>query len=175
VQRSAISDQRCAMRDARCAMRDARCAVYDERYYLAAMPLSLTRRIRFAAAHRYRIAEWSDERNEQVFGLCARPSFHGHSYVCDVTVTGEVDPVTGMIVDLAVLDRILETEIRDRFDHRNINLDVPEFNDGGMVPTGENLARFIALRVQSALSEGIAVTEVRVAEDESLSATYRAD
>jgi 6-pyruvoyltetrahydropterin/6-carboxytetrahydropterin synthase len=139
------------------------------------MPLSLTRRIRFAAAHRYRIAEWSDERNAQVFGLCARPSFHGHTYVCDVTVSGAVDPVTGMIVDLGVLDRILDKEVRERFDHRNINLDVPEFRDGGMVPTGENLARFIAERVQSVLSDGVTVTEVRVAEDESLSATYRAE
>ena len=72
--------------------------------------------------------------------LCARQNYHGHSYVCDVTVTGEVNRETGMIVDLAVLDHVLRTEVRERFDHRNINLDVPEFADGKLVPTGEELA-----------------------------------
>ena len=140
------------------------------------MNAQLTRRVTFAAAHRYRIREWSDERNEQVFGLCARPSFHGHSYVCDVTVAGDIDPLTGMIVDLGVLDRVLATEVRERFDHRNINLDVPEFADGKLVPTGENLARFIFERVRKCLShEGVAakVVVVTVAEDATLSATYR--
>ena len=142
------------------------------------MPAFLTRRIAFAAAHRYRIAEWSEERNEQVFGLCARPSFHGHSYVCDITVSGEIDGTTGMIVDLGVLDRILAAEVRERFDHRNINLDVPEFADGKLVPTGENLARFIFQRVAGELGaagSGARVTSVTVAEDATLSATYRAD
>ena len=82
-----------------------------------------------------------------------------------------------MIVDLAVLDRILATEVRERFDHRNINLDVPEFADGKLVPTGENLARFIFQRVQGALpAEGeVSVVSVTVAEDATLSAMYRAD
>jgi|SRR5829696_2372762 len=137
------------------------------------MPYYLTRRVRFAAAHRYRIAAWSDERNAEVFGLCARPSFHGHGYVCDVTVSGEPDPVTGFLVDLALLDRVLDAEVRERFDHRNINLDVPEFGEGRMVPTGEHLARFICDRVQAGLGDAARVTEVRVAEDETLSATYR--
>lgn len=142
------------------------------------MPAFLTRRVSFAAAHRYRIANWSDERNEQVFGLCARPSFHGHSYVCDVTVSGEIDPTTGFLVDLGALDRILTAEVRDRFDHRNINLDVPEFADGKLVPTGENLARFIFERVQRALARSGSsanVASVTVAEDATLSTTYRED
>jgi 6-pyruvoyltetrahydropterin/6-carboxytetrahydropterin synthase len=142
------------------------------------MPASLTRRVTFAAAHRYRIASWSDERNEQVFGLCARPHYHGHSYVCDVTVRGEIDGTTGMLVDLAVLDRILEVEVRHRFDHQNINLDVPEFSDGQLVPTGENLARFIFERVSREL-EGrrmsARVTRVTIAEDATLSASYWID
>ena len=104
------------------------------------MPTFLTRRVAFAAAHRYRIAEWSDARNAAAFGPCARPNYHGHSYLCDVTVTGALDAVTGFVVDLAVLDRVLQSEVRDRFDHANINLDVPEFADGGLMPTGENLA-----------------------------------
>jgi len=138
------------------------------------MPAFLTRRVTFAAAHRYRIPGWSDERNEKVFGLCARPSFHGHSYVCDVTVSGDIDSTTGFLVDLSVLDRVLDVEVRQRFDHRNINLDVPEFADGRMVPTGENLARFIFERVSAALAGVARVTEVTVAEDSTLSATYRA-
>jgi 6-pyruvoyltetrahydropterin/6-carboxytetrahydropterin synthase len=136
------------------------------------MPTYLTRRVTFAAAHRYRIAEWSEERNVATFGACARPNFHGHSYVCDVTVTGTVDPVTGFVADLAVLDGVLQGEVRERFDHSNINLDVPEFADGRLVPTGENLARFIAERVQGALGAAARVTRVIVAEDATLSATY---
>ncbi|GJG85274.1 6-carboxy-5,6,7,8-tetrahydropterin synthase [Gemmatimonadetes bacterium T265] len=138
---------------------------------------SLTRRVTFAAAHRYRRPDWSDEQNAAVFGPCARPSFHGHGYTCHVTVRGPVDPETGFCVDLARLDRVLQDEVRERFDHRNINTDVPEFADGALVPTGENLARDIAERVQRRLDEGVPaggprVTRVVVAEDETLSATY---
>ena len=77
-----------------------------------------------------------------------------------------------MIVDLAVLDRVLATEVRERFDHRNINLDVPEFADGRLVPTGEELARFIFGRVQSGVGSTARVVRVTVAEDATLSATY---
>jgi 6-pyruvoyltetrahydropterin/6-carboxytetrahydropterin synthase len=141
------------------------------------MPTSLTRRTTFAAAHRYRRPEWSDERNAEIFGPCARPNYHGHSYVCDVTVTGAVDEATGFVVDLGLLDRILGDEVRERLDHRNINLDVPEFADGRLVPTGENLARFICERVQARLDAQLGaraprVSRVVVAEDATLSAAY---
>lgn len=136
------------------------------------MAFHLTRRVSFAAAHRYRVPQWSDERNAEVFGLCARPNYHGHTYVCDVSVRGELDETTGMIVDLAEVDRVLATEVRDRFDHRNINLDVPEFADGRLVPTGENLARFIFERVQRALGAAATVTAVTIAEDDTLRVTY---
>ncbi len=139
------------------------------------MPAQLTRRVTFAAAHRYRIASWSDERNERVFGLCARPSYHGHSYVCDVTVRGEIDDTTGMIIDLGLLDRVLDLEVRRRFDHRNINMDVPEFGEGKLVPTGENLARFIFDRVGAAIAaeaQSARLVRVTVAEDDTLSASY---
>ena len=139
------------------------------------MPSYLTRRVSFAAAHRYRIAEWSDERNAATFGACARPNYHGHSYVCDVTVSGKIDPVTGFIVDLGLLDDVLGREVRARFDHANINLDVPEFAEGGLMPTGEEVARFICQRVQSALGERAQVIRVTVAEDSTLSATYEPD
>jgi len=137
------------------------------------MALYLTRRVTFAAAHRYRRPDWSDEQNARAFGVCARESFHGHSYVCDVTVTGTLDPATGMIVDLGVLDRVLASEVRDRFDHRNINLDIPEFADGKLIPTGAELARFVCDRVQRALGDAARVTEVMIAEDQTLRATFR--
>lgn len=138
------------------------------------MAFHLTRRVSFAAAHRYRVPDWSDERNSEVFGLCAHPNYHGHTYVCDVTVRGELDETTGMIVDLGRVDRVLAAEVRDRFDHRNINLDVPEFADGRLVPTGENLARFIFERVQRALGAAATVTAVTIAEDDTLRVTYDA-
>jgi 6-pyruvoyltetrahydropterin/6-carboxytetrahydropterin synthase len=135
----------------------------------------LTRRISFAAAHRYRRPEWSDEENTRVFGLCARPNYHGHSYTCEVTVRGDIDPRTGMLIDVAKLDGVLALEVRDRFDHRNINQDVPEFAEGKLIPTGENLARFIYERIRAALDGGIQVTEVMVAEDSTLRCSYRGD
>jgi 6-pyruvoyltetrahydropterin/6-carboxytetrahydropterin synthase len=134
----------------------------------------LIRRVRFAAAHRYRKPEWSDEKNLEVFGLCARPNYHGHTYTCAVTVDGPIDEGTGMVIDLAILDRVLQTEIVDRFDHRNINVDVPEFGEGQMIPTGENLARFIFDQVQSALGS-VRVRTVQIDEDETLSAVVARD
>jgi 6-pyruvoyltetrahydropterin/6-carboxytetrahydropterin synthase len=134
---------------------------------------TLTRRVQFAAAHRYRRPTLSDAANAETFGLCARPHYHGHTYLCDVSVSGPVARETGMLIDLGVLDRILQEEVRDRFDHRNINLDVPEFDEStGRVPTGEELARFIAERVQSRLTLPVRVSRVIVAEDSTLSATY---
>ena len=133
---------------------------------------SLTRRVTFAAAHRYSRPEWTDEQNEKTFGACARPHYHGHSYICDVTVEGEIDPITGFVIDLGVLDQILREEVRDRFDHRNINVEVPEFADGLLVPTGENLARFIFERMIAKMPEGHRVTSVTVAEDQTRSATF---
>jgi 6-pyruvoyltetrahydropterin/6-carboxytetrahydropterin synthase len=135
----------------------------------------LTRRVHFAAAHRYRRPEWSDEQNEKTFGLCARESFHGHSYVCEVTVAGEIDPLTGFVMDLGLLDAILGDEVRNRFDHRNINVDVPEFADGKLIPSGENLARFIYDRVASRLPDAVRIESVNIAEDRTLSASYRGE
>ena len=133
---------------------------------------SLTRRVSFSAAHRYSRPDWSEEKNASTFGACAWPNFHGHSYVCDVTVSGPIDELTGFVVDLGVLDRILQHEVRERFDHRNINLDVPEFGDGKLVPTGENLARYIFERVEKELPKPTRVERVTVGEDQTLSATY---
>jgi 6-pyruvoyltetrahydropterin/6-carboxytetrahydropterin synthase len=133
---------------------------------------SLTRRISFSAAHRYSRPDWSEKQNAATFGSCAWPNYHGHTYVCEVTVSGPIDDTTGFVVDLGVLDRILKVEVTDRFDHRNINMDVPEFADGRLVPTGENLACFIFERVDRALPKPARVERVTVGEGETLSATY---
>lgn len=133
---------------------------------------SLTRRVTFAAAHRYRRPDWTEEKNLEVFGSCSRPSYHGHNYACEVTVSGEIDSETGFVVDLGALDAILREEVSERFDHRNINADVAEFADGKLIPSGENLARFIFARVQERLNGRASVTRVTVAEDATLSATY---
>jgi 6-pyruvoyltetrahydropterin/6-carboxytetrahydropterin synthase len=137
--------------------------------------LTLTRRLRFAAAHRYRRPEWDDAKNEQVFGLCSRESFHGHTYECDVTVTGPLDPLTGFVADLGNLDDVLRRVVTEPLDHRNLNVDVPEFAEGRDVPSGENLARWIAERVQEALPSPVVVARVVVREDPSLWATWEQD
>ena len=136
---------------------------------------TLTRRVKFSAAHRYRRPEWDDAKNESTFGACAWPSYHGHNYTCDVAVAGDIDPITGFIVNLGELDAILRRDVVQKFDHRNINVDVPEFADGKLVPSGENLARYILDRVQKSLGAASRVVSVTIAEDDTLSATYAAD
>ncbi|MDQ6718988.1 MAG: 6-carboxytetrahydropterin synthase [Gemmatimonadota bacterium] len=133
---------------------------------------SLTRRLSFSAAHRYRRPDWSDEKNAATFGACSLPNYHGHNYVCEVTVSGAISEETGFLIDLVELDRILAAEVTLRFDHRNINLEVPEFADGKLIPSGENLARFIFEKVQQRLGGTARVTRVTVGEDTTLSSTY---
>lgn len=137
--------------------------------------LSLTRRVTFAAAHRYRRPEWSEEQNFAVFGKCSRAPWHGHTYTCDVSVSGAVDDVTGFVVDLRLLDEALEREVVARFDHRNINTDVPEFAEGLLVPSCENLAAFIAARMQEALGTHATVIRVWLSESPTLWAEWVAD
>ena len=90
----------------------------------------LTRRATFSASHYYWNPAWTAEKNEQVFGRCANRNGHGHNYTLEVTVAGEVDPVTGFVVDLKWLKSVIEREVLDAWDHRHLNLEVPEFADG---------------------------------------------
>jgi 6-pyruvoyltetrahydropterin/6-carboxytetrahydropterin synthase len=129
---------------------------------------TLTRRVTFSAAHRYRRPEWDDARNSAVFGACARPNWHGHTYVADITVGGPIDPLTGFCADLGALDAALAREVVDALDHRNLVLDVAEFAEGALIPTSENLAWWIANRVQAALGDTPKVLRVRVAEEPGL-------
>jgi 6-pyruvoyltetrahydropterin/6-carboxytetrahydropterin synthase len=128
----------------------------------------LTRAAHFSASHRYYRPDWSEEDNRQRFGDCALPEGHGHNYRCEVTVCGEIDPETGMVIDLALLDRILDSEVAARFHHRHINASVAEFGPGRLVPTTESLAAFILDKVQACLPDGVGVYRVRVQEDRDL-------
>jgi 6-pyruvoyltetrahydropterin/6-carboxytetrahydropterin synthase len=132
------------------------------------MRATLTRRVTFSAAHRYRRPEWDDARNAAVFGACAHPNWHGHTYTCEVTVGGPVDPVTGFCADLGALDRALEDRVTRVLDHRNLVLDVPAFAEGRLIPTSENLASWIATEVQQALGAATRVVRVRVSEEPGL-------
>ena len=102
------------------------------------MKLSVFRKARFNSAHRLFNKKWSFEKNQEVFGLCNNPNYHGHNYDLIVKVTGEVDPETGYVIDLKILKDIIEAEVLERFDHRNLNLDVAEFKE--LIPTVENIA-----------------------------------
>jgi 6-pyruvoyltetrahydropterin/6-carboxytetrahydropterin synthase len=97
----------------------------------------VTRRLHFAAAHRLGRPEWDEERNARVFGQCANPNWHGHTYELDVTVEGEIDPATGFVLDLKELKRLVEDRVIEDLDHRNLNMDVGWME--GLNPTTENL------------------------------------
>ncbi|MCZ7647577.1 MAG: 6-carboxytetrahydropterin synthase [Planctomycetota bacterium] len=101
----------------------------------------LTRSIEFAASHRLHSAALSEEENRRVYGKCNNPHGHGHNYVAEVTVAGEPDPRTGIVVDLGRLEALLKEEIEERFDHKHLNLDTPYFKD--RVASAENIARAI--------------------------------
>lgn len=100
--------------------------------------MKVCRRETFNAAHRLFKAEWNDEKNFEVFGKCSNPNYHGHNYVLETWVEGDVDPETGYVVDLKKLKDIIKQEVIERFDHRNLNLDCPEFE--GKQTSAENIA-----------------------------------
>ena len=100
--------------------------------------VSVYRKEHFNAAHRLHNPAWNDSRNSEVFGKCNLPNYHGHNYELIVKVTGETDPATGYVMDMKVLSDVIREHVTDRFDHRNLNLDMPEFRE--MNPTAENIA-----------------------------------
>ena len=114
---------------------------------LTAVKIELGRRYRFAASHRLHTEKLSEEENVRVFGKCANPYGHGHNYLLEVSVSGEVDPATGMIANLADLDSFVEREVIEVFDRHSLNEDVAVFRD--VVPTTENLCIEIYKRLKS--------------------------
>lgn len=105
------------------------------------MRISVFRKAHFNAAHRLHNNKWSEEKNKEVFGLCNNPLYHGHNYDLEVKLTGEVNPDTGYLYDLKILKDIIKTHIEDHLDHKNLNLEVPEFKD--LIPTAENICYVI--------------------------------
>jgi 6-pyruvoyltetrahydropterin/6-carboxytetrahydropterin synthase len=122
--------------------------------------IQLTKRVEFCAAHRYDNPRWSAEENARMFGPCG--NLHGHNYVLEVTVQGEPAPETGMVVDLKALKDVIIEAVMNRFDHKNLNVDVPEFAD--TIPTPENLAVVIWDLLAPAL-QGCTLARIRLHED----------
>lgn len=102
------------------------------------MKVSVFRTAGFNAAHRLHNPAWDEEKNKRIFGLCNNPNYHGHNYTLEVKVTGEIDPETGYVIDMKLLKDIMNENVIERFDHRNLNLDTEEFRDKN--PTAENIA-----------------------------------
>lgn len=101
------------------------------------MKIAIFRKAHFNAAHRLYNPDWTHEENMEVFGVCTSPNFHGHNYDLEVKVVGEVDPVTGMVINLKDLSELIKVQIEDRLDHKNLNLDVDDFKS--LNPTAENI------------------------------------
>jgi 6-pyruvoyltetrahydropterin/6-carboxytetrahydropterin synthase len=133
-------------------------------------PVLLTKRIEFAAAHRYHKPEWDEAKNRAVFGPCYNPPAHGHNYLLEVTVSGEVDPHTGMVINLFDLKRVL-LAVLEEFDHKNLNLDMPYFKD--RIPTSENLARVLWTKLVRQKDIGV-LHAITLHEDEDLYAEVTA-
>lgn len=101
------------------------------------MKVAAYRKAHFNAAHRLYRKDWSDEQNKAVFGLCSNANYHGHNYNLEVKVIGDIDPETGYLIDLKLLNNMIEEFVLERFDHKNLNIDVADFEH--LIPTGENI------------------------------------
>jgi 6-pyruvoyltetrahydropterin/6-carboxytetrahydropterin synthase len=135
----------------------------------------LTRRATFSASHYYWNEAWSAEKNEQVFGRCANRNGHGHNYTLEVTVAGEPDAQTGFVVDLKWLKDVIESEVLSVWDHRHLNLEVPEFAKA--IPTTENIAIAAWKRLDPVVkvANGAKLNAIRVYETPEIFAEYRGD
>lgn len=129
----------------------------------------LTRKAEFSSSHYYWIPAWTDEENARVFGKCSNRNGHGHNYTLEVTVAGEVDPRTGFVVDLKELKDVMEREVVSVYDHRHLNLEVPEFAEA--MPTTENIAIAVWKRLEGKI-RGTRLHRVRIYEMPDLFADY---
>jgi 6-pyruvoyltetrahydropterin/6-carboxytetrahydropterin synthase len=128
-----------------------------------AIKTAIIRREHFNAAHRLHNPEWSDEMNLKIFGKCNNPNYHGHNYVLEVKVIGEVHPQTGYVMDTKILSDIIKREVTERYDHKNLNLDIPEFKS--LNPTAENIAAEIYKRLRGEVPEELEL-KIRLYETE---------
>jgi len=122
------------------------------------MSVKVSRKAHFNAAHRLYRPDWSDEQNHTVFGKCNNPHFHGHNYELIVSVSGDIDPETGFVMDMKVLKDLIKAEIEDALDHKNLNLEVPEFKK--LNPTAENIAVVIWQKLRPHVAEDKALEVV---------------
>jgi 6-pyruvoyltetrahydropterin/6-carboxytetrahydropterin synthase len=129
----------------------------------------LTRKAEFSASHYYWVPKWTEEENRRAFGKCANRNGHGHNYTLEVTVAGEIDQKTGFVVDLKELKDVIEREVMSVYDHRHLNLEVPEF--ASTMPTTENIAIAIWNRLEKKIA-GAKLHRVRVYEMPDLFADY---
>jgi 6-pyruvoyltetrahydropterin/6-carboxytetrahydropterin synthase len=129
----------------------------------------LTRKAEFSASHYYWNNAWSEEENVRKFGKCANRNGHGHNYTLEVTVSGEIDATTGFVVDLKQLKDVLEREVVSVYDHRHLNLEIPEFKSA--IPTTENIAIAVWKRLDGKIP-GASLHRVRVYELPDLFADY---
>ncbi len=134
------------------------------------MPTSVTVKVYFEAAHRLHNPDRSDDWNRQVFGKCNNLHGHGHNYVLEVTVGGEVDPDSGYLIDMKDLKQVLREAVVNDVDHHHLNIEVPWLD--GIIPSAENLARVFYERIESRLGDGLWLKAVTVHETERNSATY---
>jgi 6-pyruvoyltetrahydropterin/6-carboxytetrahydropterin synthase len=134
--------------------------------------IRVTRKVEFSAAHFYHNPNFSAEENRRIFGKCSNPHGHGHNYVLEVTVAGEPDPETGMVLDLKELKDILQKEVMDRMDHRHLNYEVPEL--AGQIPTCENIAAVIWGLLEPKITKG-KLDRVRLYESPDLFADCTAE
>lgn len=111
--------------------------------------IAIVRRAQFNSAHRLNNPDWDEAKNKEVFGLCNNPNYHGHNYVLELKVIGEIDPITGYCIDIKILKDIIDQEVVDAFDHKNLNKDTEEFKT--LNPTVENIARVIYLKISKRL------------------------
>jgi len=114
------------------------------------MRVTVNRKAHFNAAHRLYRKDWSFEKNDEIFGKCNNPNFHGHNYELIASVTGEIDKETGYVIDVKVLKDIIKSEVEDAFDHKNLNVEVPEFKD--LNPTAENIVVVIYNKIKPKLN-----------------------
>jgi 6-pyruvoyltetrahydropterin/6-carboxytetrahydropterin synthase len=128
------------------------------------MKLAVYRKAHFNAAHRLHNPAWSQEKNKSVFGLCNNANYHGHNYTLEVKLIGDVDPQTGYVIDLKILKDIIKEEVEERFDHKNLNLDCPEFSD--LNPTAENIAVVIFNLIRARLDIDQYKMQIRLYETE---------
>jgi len=136
------------------------------------MKVTVSRRAHFNAAHRLYRKDWSDEKNDLVFGKCNNPNYHGHNYELVVSVTGEINPETGYVMDIKDLSDLIVEEIETPFDHKNLNLDVAEFAD--LNPTAENIVVVIWNKLRKRIENKLAL-EVTLFETPRNSVTYRGE